>query len=109
MTTTDRTTPATDLMRNLLEASVVYLARATTRYVASEPGDRDAADRFAANAMAAQYAGAAARLLHVLMAVEPDECRAVSSQLAEWLEFGEPLADWVAEQATAYGIDVDKL
>lgn len=99
---TEEVPAAAALMRSLLEASIHFTSKATT--LQGHPYE------FAVSAMAGTYAGAAAFLLAALSADQPaGGAENVADRLRTWLDYGEPLHDWVSERATGHGLDVDAL
>lgn len=98
MTTSDR------LIRNLLHASVMYLARGTA------PRGEGRPDILVEEVLVSTYAGAAAFLLDALSPhLSAEAIEAIAEELTDLMEDGEPLAEWVADAATARGIDVDEI
>lgn len=99
MTEDQKRTDADDLLRDLLQASLVYLDRVM------DPEHKMDTALFAATALTATYAGAAAYLLDAFN-TPPMSADDHAETLREWLDGGEPLADWVFEKAQALGVEL---
>lgn len=101
---TDKITAAEKLTRNMLHASIVSLARATT------PPSEGRPDIIVEEALLATYSGALACLLDKIGTHLPAETvDRIAEELTDLMEDGEPLADWVGEAADRRGMDTEKI